>query len=332
VSLLGGVRDLAQDHGLWWPGGDPGGCRHLGDAWLRAAAACEMAIEALDHAIRRVRLDDSGAAVDAFTQHGHRMMTELSEEAERLRRIGHSLLERADQIDHARRQVEALVAQIAASVVAGAALAIFTGGVSEALAAEAAAALVAEAAALELTFSEAAISLTARIAAYAAMGAWEGGVIDVVGQTGRTAVLHQNPFTSFSLAEGWQATVLGAGTNGIIGGLTHLPPLPPSLPVVGMVPEEAEVMATRIARGHAWQKHVIEQGEFPLITTPEEFAVEIRRILERPSIVRRLSVERWAYWDEGRKTLVIVHPSTTDGGTAFVPSRGIDYFEKELRR
>jgi hypothetical protein len=159
------------------------------------------------------------------------MMTELSEEAERLRRIGHSLLDRADQIDHARRQVEALAAQIAASVVAGAALAIFTGGVSEALAAEAAAGLIAEAAALEVLFSEAAIALTARLAAYATIGAWEAGAIDVVSQTTRAAILHQNPFTSFSLAEGWQAMAVGAGTSAAIGGLTYLKPLPEHLPV-----------------------------------------------------------------------------------------------------
>ena len=231
MSLLGGVRDVAQDLGLWWPDGDPSGCRDLGDAWLRSAAACEQAIEAIDHATRQVRLDDRGEAVDAFTEHGHRMMTELSEEAERLRQIGHALLDRADQIDQARRRVEALAAEIAASVVAGAALAIFTGGVSEALAAEAAAGLIAEAAALELTISEAAITLTTRIAAYATIGAWEAGAIDVVSQTTRAALVHQNPFSSFSLAEGWHSMALGAGTNALIGGLTYLPPLPESLPV-----------------------------------------------------------------------------------------------------
>jgi hypothetical protein len=39
---------------------------------------------------------------------------------------------------------------------------------------------------------------------------------------------------------------------------------------------------------------------------------------------RALSGDRTAYWSDG--TVVIRHPGTEDGGTAFRPASGYDYF------
>ena len=86
-------------------------------------------------------------------------------------------------------------------------------------------------------------------------------------------------------------------------------------------------LATRIAHGHAFEKHVLDQGQFPDILTPEQFAIEVQRILDNPSASKRLARDRQAYWDEETGTVVIEEPNTTDGGTAFKPFSGKIYYE-----
>ena len=86
-------------------------------------------------------------------------------------------------------------------------------------------------------------------------------------------------------------------------------------------------IATRIAHGHAFEKHVLDQGQFPGILTPEQFATEIQRLMDNPSASKRLARGRQAYWDEATGTVVVVDPHTIDGGTAFKPVSGNNYYE-----
>ena len=46
-------------------------------------------------------------------------------------------------------------------------------------------------------------------------------------------------------------------------------------------------MAEEIAGGHAFDKHVLVQGEFPGITTPGQFASEIEGFLNSPDTIMR---------------------------------------------
>lgn len=83
--------------------------------------------------------------------------------------------------------------------------------------------------------------------------------------------------------------------------------------------------AVKIADGHAFSKHI---GEFsPLgITTERQLARHIDAVMAEPSAVRSLSRGRTAFWDSETGTVVIRDPVHADGGTAFIPKRGIDYF------
>jgi hypothetical protein len=85
----------------------------------------------------------------------------------------------------------------------------------------------------------------------------------------------------------------------------------------------AEQIGDQISKGHAFGKHVIKRGEFPGVTTPEQFALVIKDAVMNGEF-RPLSGGRTAYWSDG--TVVIRNPSTADGGTALRPTRGYDYF------
>ena len=80
---------------------------------------------------------------------------------------------------------------------------------------------------------------------------------------------------------------------------------------------KAAVVAHRISNGHAWDKHVIEQNEFPEISHPREFADRIETALltgEERLIARGRSV----HWKDG--LIVIVDPRSPDLGSAFKSS------------
>lgn len=85
----------------------------------------------------------------------------------------------------------------------------------------------------------------------------------------------------------------------------------------------AERIGAEISGGHAFDKHVVDQAEFPRVTTREQFASLIEGAVMNGES-RALSGGRTAYWSDG--TVVIRHPGTEDGGTAFRPATGYDYF------
>ena len=76
----------------------------------------------------------------------------------------------------------------------------------------------------------------------------------------------------------------------------------------------AEQIGDQISKGHAFGKHVIKRGEFPGVTTPEQFAIVIKDAVMNGEF-RPLSGGRTAYWNDG--AVVIRDPSTVDGGSAF---------------
>jgi hypothetical protein len=85
----------------------------------------------------------------------------------------------------------------------------------------------------------------------------------------------------------------------------------------------AKRIADEISRGHAFDKHVIERGEFPGVTTRELFADLIEDAVMNGES-RVLSRGRTAHWSEG--TVVIRDPGAPDGGTTFRPAKGYNYF------
>jgi RHS repeat-associated protein len=87
--------------------------------------------------------------------------------------------------------------------------------------------------------------------------------------------------------------------------------------------------AESISNGHAFEKHVVERGEFPGVRTRAEFAEVIDDVMMNPQQVRNLSNGRTAYWKNG--VVVIKNPAAGDLGTAFVPKDGVSYFNNTLK-
>ena len=87
-----------------------------------------------------------------------------------------------------------------------------------------------------------------------------------------------------------------------------------------------------IASGHAFEKHILNQGEFSgLIRTREQFSSHIENILSNPTDVKQLRNNRIGYWHQDSGTVVIHNPRALDGGTAFQPKNGFIYYQKMLR-
>ncbi|MFN9121051.1 MAG: hypothetical protein ACK5X5_04535 [bacterium] len=90
-----------------------------------------------------------------------------------------------------------------------------------------------------------------------------------------------------------------------------------------------QLAGKEIAGGHAFEKHVLNQGEFKGlgIRTREQFANHIENVVNNPTASRQLSGGRPAYWQDSTGTVVIRNPRAADGGTAFQPTNGRAYFD-----
>ncbi len=88
-----------------------------------------------------------------------------------------------------------------------------------------------------------------------------------------------------------------------------------------------QLTSQEIAGGHAFDKHVLPHGEFPGITTREQFQQHIESVINNPTATRSLTSGRTAWWDDETGTVVIRDPSRIDGGTAFKPKRGRANFD-----
>jgi filamentous hemagglutinin len=91
----------------------------------------------------------------------------------------------------------------------------------------------------------------------------------------------------------------------------------------------AQLVGTEIAGGHAFEKHVLQQGEFTGlgIRTRQQFAEHVESVVRNPTSTKELTGGRSAYWDQSTGTVVIRNPKAPDGGTAFRPTNGRDYFD-----
>jgi filamentous hemagglutinin len=85
---------------------------------------------------------------------------------------------------------------------------------------------------------------------------------------------------------------------------------------------KAAEIAQQIAAGHAYDKHVVKQDEFPWIETRDEFGDFIAAIIRKPTERKPLKDGRSAYWDGKTGTVVIHNPRDRDGGTAYRPIDG----------
>jgi filamentous hemagglutinin len=131
-----------------------------------------------------------------------------------------------------------------------------------------------------------------------------GAVRTAVAQAGKTAVKAADDVAGRAVSLGAESSVNAAKLN-------------------------TQLTAQEIAGGHAFEKHVLNQGEFKGlgIRTREQFANHIENVINNPTASRQLSNGRTAYWQEPTGTVVIRNPRAVDGGTAFQPVNGRAYFD-----
>ncbi|WP_282808184.1 hypothetical protein [Hafnia alvei] len=88
----------------------------------------------------------------------------------------------------------------------------------------------------------------------------------------------------------------------------------------------SQLSAQEIANGHAFEKHVLQRGEFDTlgIKTRNQFAQHVENVINNPTDVRYYSDGRVAYLDSTTRTVVIRNPSKGES-TAFRPDYGIGW-------
>lgn len=105
----------------------------------------------------------------------------------------------------------------------------------------------------------------------------------------------------------------------------------PATSVVSSQLLKNKLISEAISKGHAFEKHILNQGEFPgWIRTRKQFGEHIENVINNPTSIRELVRDRVAYWHQETGTAVIHDPRAIDRGTAFQPFDGVDYFDTKL--
>lgn len=85
-----------------------------------------------------------------------------------------------------------------------------------------------------------------------------------------------------------------------------------------------QLTAQEIANGHAFEKHVLKQGEFPGIRTRQQFQNHVEDVLSNPSGMRYYKDGRTVYLQESSST-VVIRNSGSGESTAFQPANWSEY-------
>jgi hypothetical protein len=204
--------------GMWWPDADSGKLREAASAWKTMATALDDVAAAANNSARSVLEGNHGKAIDAFQAFWNRYDDGgkgwLPETAHACRQMAKALDDFADEVDKAIHKLEEEAAIVGATLVVGTALAIFTAGISEAVAGAATAGIIAAADALGVAVSETVASIAATTLTGAAFGVVESVAVDAaVAQPVRIAFGDGG----FSFTELLTAAEIG-GVGGAAGG------------------------------------------------------------------------------------------------------------------
>jgi hypothetical protein len=93
-------------------------------------------------------------------------------------------------------------------------------------------------------------------------------------------------------------------------------------------------VAKKIGKGHSFQKHVVDGGEFDSLLKEtkksdrqDEFIALIGKVMANPTHSKKLERRREAFYDQRNNIIVIVDPNSRDNGTCFRPSGKKRYFD-----
>ena len=94
------------------------------------------------------------------------------------------------------------------------------------------------------------------------------------------------------------------------------------LPVKSILTDkEIRVIANKIANGHAFEKHVLgNSGHIPGVSTKEELANFVEKIMNEPTAVKKLENGRIGFWHRESRMVVVHDPGHIDKGSIFKSS------------
>ncbi|MFE7315675.1 DNA/RNA non-specific endonuclease [Streptomyces sp. NPDC057555] len=215
------AKEIVQDlTGMWWPEGDEDELREAARAWRTFADEVEDCTAACHKKAQDVIDNNKGKSIEAFgafwkKYHGGGKGY-LDDVATAARDMAKALDKFADQIAEAKKKIEHELEIAGAVLVAGTALAVFTGGISEVAAVGATEAIVAAAGTAGVAVSATVTEIAGTVLATAAIGGIEAITVDVVvAQGGRNLLGDQH---GINAAEVKDAGVSGMLLGGAVGG------------------------------------------------------------------------------------------------------------------
>ncbi|GAU70709.1 hypothetical protein SSP35_22_00120 [Streptomyces sp. NBRC 110611] len=215
------AKEIVQDlTGMWWPDGDADALREAARVWRTYADDVEECTAAAHKSAQDVIDNNKGRSIEAFSAFWRRYHGSgkgyLDDLASAARDMAKALDKFADEIDDAQRKIQHELAIAGAVVVAGTALAVFTGGITELAAAGAAEAIVAAASTASIAVSVTITEIAGTVLATAAIGCLEAITVDVVvAQGGRNLLGDQRVI---DLGEMKHAGLSGLMAGGAYGG------------------------------------------------------------------------------------------------------------------
>ncbi|MFI6769466.1 WXG100 family type VII secretion target [Streptomyces sp. NPDC050355] len=214
------AKEIVQDlTGMWWPEGDEDELREAARAWRAFADDVQDCTAACHNKAQDVIDNNKGKSINAFgvfwrKYHGGGKGY-LDDVASAARDMAKALDKFADQIAEAKKKIEHELEIAGAVLVAGTALALFTGGISEVAAAGATEAIVAAASTAGVAVSTTVAEIAGTVLATAAIGGVEAITVDVVvAQGGRNLLGDQH---GINLQEASAAGTTGALLGGALG-------------------------------------------------------------------------------------------------------------------
>ncbi|MFH8679520.1 hypothetical protein [Streptomyces lydicus] len=221
MSAADKAKEVVQDlTGMWWPEGDEDKLRESARAWRNFAEDVKDITAATHKSAQDVIDNNKGQSIEAFASFWRKYhggdKGYLDDIAEAARDMAKALDKFADQIAEAKKKIEHELEIAGAVLVAGTALALFTGGISEVAAAGATEAIVAAAGTAGVAVSATVAEIAGTVLATAAIGGIEAITVDVVvAQGGRNLLGDQH---GINLAEIKDAGVSGVLLGGALGG------------------------------------------------------------------------------------------------------------------
>ncbi|WP_261802028.1 WXG100 family type VII secretion target [Streptomyces sp. ISID311] len=210
------AKEIVQDlTGMWWPEGNEDELREAARAWRTYADDVEDCTAACHKKAQDVIDTNKGKSIEAFGEFWRKYhgggKGYLDDVATAARDMAKALDKYADQVAEAKKKIEHELEIAGAVLVAGTALALFTGGISEVAAAGATEAIVAAASTAGVAVSATVAEIAGTVLATAAMGGIEAITVDVVvAQGGRNLLGDQH---GINLKE-----ASSAGTSGMLFG------------------------------------------------------------------------------------------------------------------